>query len=159
MATKKEELLREARKQVLLEFLNQGLSGDARVKSEDVTPDVWENGDFTSFQHDTETYLVLNPEEATAKANELIKDSLWAFRADFLIRFLGLNDNPRTIDAFQNMQEQLREEANPLIEAMLGDKFDAFCKEAILADGRGHFISNYDGKEEASRGYFIYRIN
>lgn len=31
--------------------------------------------------------------------------------------------------------------------------------EKINADGRGHFISYYDGNENEQNGFFIYRLN
>lgn len=36
---------------------------------------------------------------------------------------------------------------------------DYMTEEAIQADGRGHFISSYDGVEIEQDGFFIYRIN
>jgi hypothetical protein len=36
---------------------------------------------------------------------------------------------------------------------------DGFVEEAISADGRGHFLSSYDGDENEKDGFFIYRIN
>lgn len=38
-------------------------------------------------------------------------------------------------------------------------RFDEFVDEAISADGRGHFISSYDGEENEQDDYFIYRVN
>jgi hypothetical protein len=45
--------------------------------------------------------------------------------------------------------------------AMLGliQDHDAFVEDAISADGRGHFLSNYDGEEVKQGEYFIYRVN
>lgn len=40
---------------------------------------------------------------------------------------------------------------------------DYFDRESFTADcekdGRGHFLSGYDGKENEQDGYYIYRIN
>jgi len=48
-----------------------------------------------------------------------------------------------------------------LIEKL--DDIDSFVSAAISADGRGHFMSSYDGNEneETVNGitYYIYRIN
>lgn len=43
---------------------------------------------------------------------------------------------------------------------LLIDDLDDFVEEAIRLDGRGHFLSSYDGAEiELEDGYFAYRIN
>lgn len=39
------------------------------------------------------------------------------------------------------------------------DDVDDFVSDAISADGRGHFLSSYDGNEEEQDGYYIYRTN
>jgi hypothetical protein len=36
---------------------------------------------------------------------------------------------------------------------------EKFINEAIASDGRGHFISYYDGHEHEENGLFIYRLN
>jgi hypothetical protein len=38
-------------------------------------------------------------------------------------------------------------------------KFNDFADEAISADGRGHFLSGYDGNENEQDGFYIYRTN
>ena len=36
-------------------------------------------------------------------------------------------------------------------------RIDKFVDDAIDTDGRGHFISSYDGEEVEAEEYFIYR--
>jgi hypothetical protein len=36
---------------------------------------------------------------------------------------------------------------------------EGFVEEAVSADGRGHFLSSYDGEENEQDGFYIYRIN
>jgi len=50
------------------------------------------------------------------------------------------------------------ESANEALKAMITD-LDEFVEEAIGVDGRGHFLSTYDGAEEEEGEYFIYRVN
>ena len=56
------------------------------------------------------------------------------------------------------MQSSLCESANDIVAAMVDD-VEEFCNDAIIADGRGHFISWYDGEEIETENFFIYRIN
>jgi hypothetical protein len=50
------------------------------------------------------------------------------------------------------------ESSNEVITNSIKD-MEEFIADAIGADGRGHFISSYDGEEEELNGFFIYRIN
>ena len=45
----------------------------------------------------------------------------------------------------------------PLLRSIID--FDAFVDEAISIDGRGHFMSSYDGHENELNELFIYRVN
>ena len=42
---------------------------------------------------------------------------------------------------------------------VFGPSMDEFIEDAISSDGRGHFLSPYDGEENEEGDYFIYRIN
>jgi hypothetical protein len=108
-------------------------------------------------------YLVLTDEEADEKAKEYIRDSLWAFNVDFLMNFCDALDEPSARKAFSKMQEKLCEGANELVYALVKERFDEFVQDAIQCDGRGHFLSHYDGEENEIKHndvwYFIYRVN
>jgi hypothetical protein len=60
------------------------------------------------------------------------------------------------------MQSELCEDANELVKAVIRD-IDHFVKDAILSDGRGHFLSGYDGEENEIEHkkvmFYIYRTN
>jgi hypothetical protein len=60
------------------------------------------------------------------------------------------------------MQAELCEDANELVKAVIRD-IDHFVKDAILSDGRGHFLSSYDGEENEIEHkkvmFYIYRTN
>ena len=132
--------LDENKEKALAEFLE--------VKVEDLT-----NGN-------KEDYLVLTDEEADEQAEEYILDTVWAFNKSFLNRH---SEAIAEIDekSFAKLQEGC-ESINKAILAMIDDK-DDFVKDAISADGRGHFLSPYDGEENEVTvngvNYFIYRLN
>ena len=60
----------------------------------------------------------------------------------------------------EGFQSAKYDDANDTILALIDD-FDEFVSDAISADGRGRFLSYYDGEEneEVVNGetYFIYR--
>jgi hypothetical protein len=118
--------------------------------------------DDDAFEIDGAEYLVLTDEEADKKAEECIIDSLWAFNTSFILNHshnLRVNGwNERTEKAFQEMQSSLCESANEIVKAIIDD-LDDFVSDAIAEDGRGHFISFYDGEENEQGDFYIYRTN
>ena len=114
-------------------------------------------------------YLVLTEDEAEDRAYDYIEQSLWAFNADFLSTMTKM-----PYEAFEKLQE-LCEDANDAFRAMVDTTCGMrdFVDAAIDADGRGHFISHYDGKEREEHlniededeeivydeWYYIYRVN
>lgn len=107
-------------------------------------------------------YLVLTDEEADEKAAEYIKDSVWAFNSGFIIQHSSALDfddaSEQVIRAIADQCERGNAAMSKLIDDM-----DEFIEDAISADGRGHFMSSYDGNEneETIEGqtFYIYRIN
>ena len=119
------------------------------------------NDSSDAFELFGNEYKVLTDEEADKTAEECIKDSLWAFNAEFILDHANINTERVYTDivkAFRKLQETLHESANPLVESLIGD-IDQFVYDAVEADGRGHFISFYDGKEHESENFYIYRTN
>lgn len=111
-----------------------------------------------------ENYAVLTEEQADERAREEILESLWAFNADFIIRHCK-NFEFMTHYEFETAEESLRyaqenccENANGLVLALIDD-IDEFVEDAISADGRGNFISRYDGVENEQDGFYIYRVD
>lgn len=109
-------------------------------------------------------YKVLTDAEADEEAKNQILDSLWAFNADFILShtaFYG-NSTPSEdeifVNSLQEMQSKLCESANNIVKALIVD-IDEFVENAIDADGRGHFISWYDGEEVEQDEFYIYRTN
>ena len=87
-----------------------------------------------------------------------LKAIVWAFNPSFLASHAkdGVEE-----DVFKSLSE-LCESSNDAVLSLIDD-FDDFVGDAISSDGRGHFISQYDGEEsiEEINGteYFIYRTN
>ena len=126
-----------------------------------VNPSDYDENTFET--EDGEEYLVLTDKEADNKAREYILDSLWAFNADFIFAhsdaFVNLSDWERdeAIKSLTEMQGKLCESANGLVRCLIAD-IDEFVDDAIVADGRGHFLSFYDGVEiDLENGLFAYR--
>ena len=105
-------------------------------------------------------YLVLTENEADELAAAYIADSLWAFSADFIIDTCGLDSGSNVIRSLRQMQNEACEGCNAFIGALVDRTcgIDEFTEQAILADGRGHFLSSYDGEEGEQGEYFIYCI-
>lgn len=115
-------------------------------------------------------YLVIYDDRAYATAFQEVLQSLWAFNTDFILDHLKddikYGDNPVDSNdlkkALTVLQETLCEGANAIIHALIDD-LEEFVDDAIAADGRGHFISSYDGEEHEvtvdGETYYIYRLS
>lgn len=135
----------------------------------DIDPDriskEYEDGD--SLLHncmyviDNENRFYLADEKESDKlAKEIILEDIWAFKPDFIREHSRIikDGGDRAMEVLKNMQESMCESCSPLVRAMIDD-LDLFVKDAIKADGRGHFISMYDGKEHKQNGINIYFID
>jgi hypothetical protein len=101
-------------------------------------------------------YLVLTDSEADDAVSEDVANSLWAFNAEFLASHTGL-----PVEVFTALSEEC-EEANEPIRRIVDatGNFDELVDEAVLADGRGHFLARYDGEEvELDGDLYAYRVN
>ncbi len=140
------------KREALAKFLDIAELGDCMEK------------DCNEFTAKGQDYLVLTDEEADAKAREEIESLLWAFNAKFVAYYVpgyaewDMKQTDAFIACLQAMQEKLCEDANCIIAGFVGDKIDRFVSDAIIADGRGHFLSHYDGEENEEGEYFIYRV-
>jgi len=111
------------------------------------------------FEYGNQEYLVCTDEEADQEVKENILDSLWAFNTEFILRHSKIECiSDRTEKAFKKMQMELCESANEIVKAIIED-LDEFVEDAISADGRGHFLSSYDGTENEIEEFYIYRTN
>ena len=111
------------------------------------------------FEWGNQEYLVLTDEEADEHVENYILDDLWAFRAKFIIDECGLD--VACIDSLRKMQETCYESCNDLIRALIDSTcgIDTFIYDAVACDGRGHFLASYDGHENETEHFYIYRIN
>ncbi len=121
-----------------------------------------ETYDDTTISAPDGEYRVLTANEADNAAHEYIRESIWAFNADFIItnsRVLDFDDASRAI--ISAIQEQCEDGNEALLKLI--DSLDDFVDRAVSADGRGHFISGYDGQEIENyyngEYYYIYRTN
>ena len=128
------------------------------IDTDDIKPESWDSCAFDAGG--LAEYLVLDDAESNVRAEQYIRESVWAFNASFLqgygaFKDLGYQD-------IQRMQESC-ESVNPAFVALIGDDWDGFISDAFDADGRGHFMNTYDGQEhEIEYGgtlWFIYRKN
>lgn len=119
-----------------------------------------DNGNNCYQVGDGTGYLVLTDGEADEEAQEDIEISLWAFNAEFILDCCGLDSDPNVAHSLRKMQEDACEGCNDFIRALVDGTcgIDKFVETAILEDGRGHFLSTYDGEENEQDGYFIYCI-
>jgi hypothetical protein len=122
---------------------------------DDISASVYDDISFSACGGE---YLVLTDDEAEERAREDIRESLWAFDARFIASHAHKALSEQCIEALRKVQGDLCEDAAPLVEALIKD-MDRFVSDAVLADGRGHFISRYDGEENESNEFYIYRTN
>lgn len=114
------------------------------------------------FSADGAEYAVGTDSEAGEAVKKDIEQLIWAFNPSFICSMCGLPSEFE--DGIKLMQEKC-EDANPpllaLVEKQCG--LPLFVEHAVSADGRGHFLSGYDGEENESEAegetFFIYRTN
>lgn len=140
-------------------------TGEATAEElENITSENSYNDHCNTFEIIGNEYKVLSDTEADNEAKRIILDSLWAFNAEFILYHTEFYNNSTDyedgefINGLRTMQEKLCESANSIVKALITD-IDEFVNDAIEADGRGHFISYYDGEEIESGMFYIYRTN
>ena len=130
------------------------------VKSSDLTKENFNHYGLSVYSVNGEEWAIGTDSEADKACKEYIKDTAWAFRSSFICEYCNL---PQELaEALEAMQSKKCEGANDSILALIEKTdggIDGFVEEAISADGRGHFLSSYDGEENERGGFFIYRIN
>ena len=106
-------------------------------------------------------YLVLTDSEADDRVAEYIEDTLWAFSPNFLSSVTGVDKS--VFEAIHDNGEC--EDNNSAIMSILDATYTSMSEvvqEAISWDGRGQFLSQYDGEEievyADGEYYYCYRI-
>ena len=118
----------------------------------------YEDGEY---EIDGIDYLVLTDSEADDKVEEYIEDSLWAFTPTFLSSVTGVD-----VSVFEAIQANGKyEDNNDAIWSIISatnTSMREVVEEAVRWDGRGHFLSQYDGEEVEvcadGEYYYCYRI-
>lgn len=130
------------------------------VEAVEVEPVTYDDSMFDVGQAQ---YLVLTGEEGSQRVCENIKESLWTFSTSFIANYVPALRDSGARDAFAEMQNKLCESANDLVAALIGERFEEFCEDAVSADGAAHFLNTYDDQEHkvvsGTETLFIYRVN
>jgi hypothetical protein len=105
-------------------------------------------------------YALGTDQEADKAAQCCIGESVWAFKAEFILDCCNLPISAG--ESLAKMQYEVCENANDFLLAVIKKTcgFDYFYKEAIESDGRGHFLASYDGEEIKLFGgnYYAYKL-
>lgn len=110
--------------------------------------------DDSCFEYGRKEYLVLTEDEATSRAKEYILNSVWAFNPEFLA-----SHSKVSVSVIKAIQVNEKCEDNNDALTSLIDDLDHFVDDAICSDGRGNFLNTYDGEENESADFLIYRVN
>jgi hypothetical protein len=89
------------------------------------------------------TYAIGTEAEAEAAAAEYIKDTLWAFRPEFLCDYIN---GPMRPEWLSQIIGDRCEDSNSDVTDMVGDNIYELISDAIAADGIGHFLMTYDNE-------------
>ena len=117
--------------------LNLGLSPAEAL--EDIS------GEDNQYRYAGTDYFVGTYEAAVEAVKEYIKESAWAFNANFLAAFCDIPEEVFT--ALQDKCEGANEAVLTCIERADGG-LDEFTEQAISADGIGHFLNSWDGSDD-----------
>ena len=133
------------------------LAQELDIDEKDVDVEYNEHNEAYTFKVEDKEYKVLTDKESNKEVKEYIRETLWAFTPTFLENHSTKFD----MDHFKKVQE-LYEDANEIVFNMIDD-FDELVEDAIDQDGRGHFLSTYDGHENSQDWngelFYIYRTN
>lgn len=131
---------------------------DADATEDDIEAYSYDDTEFKTPERDVR---ILTDEEADERLRAYCEETLWAFNANFLADYM-----PEGIDAdeIESIRGDRCEDANPalvaLVKAADEDGLNRLAEDAGAADGRGHFLSSWDGEEiefdHAGRTWFLY---
>lgn len=98
--------------------------------------------------------IASDEDEANEACKEYIKETIWAFNADFLANHI------ESLEAYdiERLRGDRCEDANEALRKLVDD-FDLLCEDAISSDGSGHFLSSYDGECLEVGDFHLFRIN
>jgi hypothetical protein len=161
---RQERVMEKAKKKALALFLG------VKVSDLDVPPYT-----DSTWGYGRKEWQVLTDSEADKAVYEYCKENAWAFGHDLVSSFVARNTknvhSGELATALEAVHKTgLCETLNSLILALVGHSDELlmeFAEEAVKWDGRGHFLSPYNGAEEeisctlwGKKHYFYaYRIN
>jgi hypothetical protein len=99
---------------------------------------------LSTVEIDGEEWALGNDTEVDKAVKSYIEETLWAFNKTFLADHTGL-----PVEVFAALQVDC-ENSNDAIYTLIekcGD-MDSLVSDAVSSDGRGHFLSPYDGREK-----------
>lgn len=99
-------------------------------------------------------FLVLHKGELLDALTTNIKETIWAFKAEFLAEFM-----PIRASAIKMIQKVQNEDCYDEFLELLGDRFSDFVNKAVEVDGPGQFLSQYDGKMIEHEDWRIFAQN
>jgi hypothetical protein len=122
---------------------------------DDLSRESYDHYGLALYALGSKSYAIGTDSEADEAAQKNIEDSAWAFNASFLSGFCDIPE-----EVFVAMQGKC-EGANDAFLSLINKSggIEKFAQEAISADGRGHFMSSYDGEENEEGDFYIYRTN
>lgn len=130
--------------------------------TEDVEKESYDHYGMDIYSYRGEEYAIGTEEESDEAVKQYIRDSLWSFRASFVLQHSRVAESQKIIKAIEEMQGKLAEDCNEIIYALIED-IDEFTRDAIDEDGRGTFLSPYDSKEHEIEingiTFYCYRLN
>lgn len=113
--------------------------------------------DEHTFDYFNNYYMVLTDEEADEKTKEHINKNLWTFNSDFIINHSSILDHDKPSRQIIEVIQKQYENGNESIKKLI-DNIDEFVESAIKHNGRGYFLSGYDGEERTVNNFFIYIV-
>jgi len=129
---------------------------------DEIEEESWDHYGLRVFSSGSMEIAVGDDDVASTAAEEYIKDTLWAFNAEFIAEHTQIGYKEWFVNAIKALQESKYESANDDILDMIED-LDEFINDAIVDDGRGHFLNSYSGEEDEIKingiTYYVYRIN
>ena len=120
-----------------------------------------EEGYDNEYNIDGTDYLVLTGREADDKVEEYVEEILWSFSPHFLSSVTGVDSSVFEAIRDNGNCESNNEPIQSILDAT-NTSMSEVAQEAISWDGRGHFLSQYDGRETEvyadGEYYYCYRV-
>jgi len=114
--------------------------------------EVSEDGELYKTK-DHSVYFVLTEEEANEQMSVTVKESLWTFYPEFLSQTTG--ERLSVVKAYCDLDEDGNSYIEEVINKTIG--MENFVNKVVKVDGRGHYLSPYNGEENEMNGFFIYQ--